>query len=476
MKHYRFAFYISEKVRTHQFGEMLKSGAAVHGDVVDLIPQEGFTEPLLEYDGIGNLGLARAAKRLTDAYKKAGKHFLFFDKGYFQRKTYWRVSVDAWQPLAYFQRYMHPDDRMLIIGPKTLHKRKKWDADKSIVFAGACQNYTNFCELGNVNDYNAMVLKAIRANTKRHIVYRPNPSWYTKHQDEFRPIHKQIPDVELSTPETPFSDELERCHLLVTHGTSAAVAALSSAVPNMVIGGGICKPLAMGFDQLDQIEEASVPKDEIRRQFFADLAYCQWSSKELINGRAWAEIRSVLSYLTPTNREPISQADIIRQYKLMHQHPGYFRGLTMTRYASQIKELIDKTNTETLLDYGSGKGEPHTNRQLSWDVGVTCYDPAVPDYDTLPSGKFDGVICCDVMEHIPEEAVPATLRQILGYAKKFAFFSIGTKPATKSLPDGRNCHITVKPEAWWQSQVRAAAVDLGKSDLPISITTQSGDK
>jgi hypothetical protein len=39
-----------------------------------------------------------------------------------------------------------------------------------------------------------------------------------------------------------------------------------------------------------------------------------------------------------------------------------------------------------------------------WGVeSIRCYDPGYPPFSTLPEGRFDGVICTDVLEHCPEE-------------------------------------------------------------------------
>ena len=465
MSTYHFAFYISEKERSARWAGFLVAGAKVHGDVVEVIPQTVFKEPIAGIDGAMNLGLARAAKRIGEAYLAAGKHFVFFDKGYLGRGKYWRVSVDEWQPLRYFQRFMRPGDRRAVVGPRALGERRGPNPERVIVLAGACQNYSNYCNLGNVNDYNERVLAELREHTDRTIVYRPNPSWFTKHNDEFRPVHETIPNGELSTPDVPFDTELERCHLLVTHGSSASVAALMRGIPVMVLGGGICRPLALTETGFPQIEEPHWPRDELREQFFRDLAYCQWTSEEYQSGKAWEELRLVFAALA-ADKSPPPLSSVIKQYQLMHQHPNYFRGFTTLKYVDEIGALVRRTGAKSVLDYGSGKGEqyqlPHRVQNI-WNVNVTCYDPAVEVHAKLPNGLFDGVICCDVMEHIPEEAVPETLCKILSYADKFVFFSISTDPATKTLPDGHNCHLTVRPKAWWGRQIAAATVKVAPS-------------
>src|SRR5688500_1771226 len=102
MKHYRFAFYVSEKLRAEKWATCVASGAKKHGDEIIIVPNfndKGDYVPLDDVDGACVAGLSRASKRVFNDYLKRGQHVVFFDKGYTNRdKSYWRVSVDAWQP------------------------------------------------------------------------------------------------------------------------------------------------------------------------------------------------------------------------------------------------------------------------------------------------------------------------------------------------------------------------------------------
>jgi hypothetical protein len=156
----------------------------------------------------------------------------------------------------------------------------------------------------------------------------------------------------------------------------------------------------------------------------------------------------------------------------MHEHPKFFRGREAQKHFSKIGRLVLIHGARSILDYGCGKGqqyEPPISLQEAWGVEVACYDPGVPRFEKIQDGMFDAVICCDVMEHIPEPHVGVILRDILSRARKFAFISIVTMPASKTLPDGRNCHLTVRPEAWWREQIQAARVAVGVAELQIEL-------
>lgn len=477
---YRFAFYHSSKIRTQMFGRMLAEGARRHGDTVDLILQENFQLDHLEkFDGGANLGMALACKRLMDAYRGAGRHFIYFDKGYFDRDKYWRLSIDGWQPLSYFQRFKRGPDRMKRLNIK-LGDRRKSTEGMNIVLAGACQNYHNFCDLPTVTEWCTDIARELGAHSSHPVVYRPNPSWAIRHEDEFAPIE----GTTLSPPQEPFAQTLARCHLLVTHGSSAALAALARGIPVFIVGDGICKPMSPSWPQWWQsdvitrctmLEHPHWPHMRLIEQFFQDVTYCQWTPEEYRSGVAWEEVRLALAYLRGKPGEDTPN-QIIRQYQIMHKSQKYFRGLSVMQYRDVIQSLIKSTKSRTLLDYGCGKGDQYLHPYKvneTWGVSIALYDPAIGPYAALPAGRFDGIICVDVMEHVPEAVVPDTLRQIIGLADKFVFFAIASAPANKSLPDGRNCHVTVRSEEWWRAQI--AAVVPKRSPVRVEVIVVGAD-
>ena len=142
-----------------------------------------------------------------------------------------------------------------------------------------------------------------------------------------------------------------------------------------------------------------------------------------------------------------------------------FHGMSLAAQASRIRSLIRRTGAQSILDYGSGKGQQYvagyvdipgygvkSNVQDYWDVDyVYCYDPGYPPYSKLPEGHFDGVIATDVLEHCPEEDLAWIVTEMFSFAEKFVFASIACFPARKRLPNGENAHCTVMPKQWWQT-------------------------
>ena len=148
-----------------------------------------------------------------------------------------------------------------------------------------------------------------------------------------------------------------------------------------------------------------------------------------------------------------------------------FPGKSLFPHIHRIRQLITSTRAANLLDYGCGKGfqydplgAPAHGLQAGdslmdfWDVdNIHLYDPCHPPFDTLPTGRFDGVISTDVLEHCPEEDLPWILDEIFAFAKKFVFANVACFPARRRLPDGENAHCTIQGVEWWQQCLGAAA-------------------
>jgi len=141
-----------------------------------------------------------------------------------------------------------------------------------------------------------------------------------------------------------------------------------------------------------------------------------------------------------------------------------FDGRSLHGQIRRVKQLIKKTGAETVLDYGSGKGQQYDPKPIKikdegewdgvldyWGVDeVVCFDPAYPPYSTPPSEQFDGVVSTDVLEHCPEDDIPWIVEEMFSFARRFVFATIACYPARKRLPSGENAHITLKDAQWWR--------------------------
>lgn len=151
------------------------------------------------------------------------------------------------------------------------------------------------------------------------------------------------------------------------------------------------------------------------------------------------------------------------QNKQLHSdRPDY--GSYGSKWAETIWSLCHRYEISSVVDYGSGKCSLHKSllqdeqkyrfkyhfccKEHQWLTAWVNYDPAVPELDSPPPAS-DLVVCSDVLEHIEPECLEEVLDDIKRASRKAVFLVIATRPAKKTLPDGRNAHLIQRPIAWW---------------------------
>ncbi len=131
----------------------------------------------------------------------------------------------------------------------------------------------------------------------------------------------------------------------------------------------------------------------------------------------------------------------------MHEDPAF--GAGAHAHAPMVAELCRVNKLSSVLDYGCGKGTlKPALAELAPDVMVTEYDPAVPGKDQEPASA-DLVVSLDVFEHIEPDSLESVLGHIAAKADKALLALISLQEARRVLPDGRNAHLIVESESWW---------------------------
>ena len=131
------------------------------------------------------------------------------------------------------------------------------------------------------------------------------------------------------------------------------------------------------------------------------------------------------------------------QNRQLHENPA--NGISGAKWAGLVKATYDEHGCTSALDYGCGK---QTLGQALPHMMIRGYDPCIEGLDEMPV-PADLVICGDVMEHVEEGHVDAVLDHLQELAKKVVILVISTRLAKKTLPDGRNAHITIHDGNWW---------------------------
>lgn len=139
------------------------------------------------------------------------------------------------------------------------------------------------------------------------------------------------------------------------------------------------------------------------------------------------------------------------QNRILHlTRPTY--GGNGQRYLPDIeKAVIRHGPIFEALDYGCGKGtlKPAFEKRFPF-IAFRNYDPVTFPGDPIPA---DLVICTDVLEHVEPECLDLVLDHISLLARRAVFATIATRPANKTLPDGRNAHLIQESSGWWRKKV-----------------------
>lgn len=151
------------------------------------------------------------------------------------------------------------------------------------------------------------------------------------------------------------------------------------------------------------------------------------------------------------------------------------------RWAKPVAVTMIKHGLNSVIDYGCGKGtlflslRPILAGNQHPIAAMYLYDPAVTGLMTVPPPAHL-VVCTDVLEHIEPEFLDAVLAHMASLATARAFCVIATRPAKKTLPDGRNAHLIVESPSWWLGKLQehfklaSSTYDAAKDELVVELT------
>lgn len=216
--------------------------------------------PRLPHDIIPIVGCTPYLKPYIDEWRATGRKFIYWDRGYFRRVFatwlprgenggYYRWTVNAFQMTN--MRDV-PDDRWRAANIEL----KPWKkGGRKIVIASTLSDYWQLHGCPNWVQETAAYLRTI---TDRPVVIRDKDS------------------------KTPLQDELADAHVLVAHGSIAAVEAVIMGCPVCVHPS--CAASIVGITDLSQIENPIYPD---RQPWLNSIAYSQFNEQELVDGTLW---------------------------------------------------------------------------------------------------------------------------------------------------------------------------------------------
>jgi len=158
-----------------------------------------------------------------------------------------------------------------------------------------------------------------------------------------------------------------------------------------------------------------------------------------------------------------------QKYEQVWDTEGYktSSGDRVMRREAQVRAHLRACGVNQVVSLGMGSGRLETALSdefvfVGVDIASNCRSPDCPVplvvaglWEDLDIGTYDAVICTDVLEHIPEEFLPAVIANIERLAPH-GYLAISLRESAKRFP--WPLHLTVKPVEWWNEIIPFAEV------------------
>ena len=170
--------------------------------------------------------------------------------------------------------------------------------------------------------------------------------------------------------------------------------------------------------------------------------------------------------------------EYIERNKLLAEEKA-FSGKALLEWHKGIvyRSMIEHFSPTQWLDYGCGPAYAYREGgELTGIVKYTrskqpvLYDPCHPPYDTFPMIKsIPGVICVDVLEHIPDSDIKETLNYLFNVCTQWMFLFISTKRGARNFPNTHeSTHCTLKTRQEWVDIIEQ---HVGDKEISVVLST-----
>lgn len=205
---------------------------------------------------------------MREAHRRWPEIVLFCDVGFWSRDDYMKLALgDRWSPLVDRD---YDDSRLRRHGVTIMPSR---EPGKRVLVCGMSEKAAGTWNLKAQEWEQMAVRRLLKAGAM--VLYRPKPTWSGKH-----PIpgagYDLVPTIEQT---------LRKVDAVVSHHSNAAIDALAAGLP-IYVETGIAR--ALSVPTIEDAIGAQAPDYERRAWFLRQVAFHQWSMKELASG-AWLE-------------------------------------------------------------------------------------------------------------------------------------------------------------------------------------------
>lgn len=190
---------------------------------------------------------------------------LIMEVGYFgSRLDYVSLGLNGLNGRANFKNANSPPDRWEKHGVKV----KPWKKDGDyILLTGQVPGDASVSGRDLYREYQ-QIISDIKAITDKPVVFRRHPLDNATMIDDVDEVHGEL------------TDNLKNAYCVVTINSNSAVDAVLNGVPCICLdGGAMAWPVTQ--HELKDIERLEYPD---RKQWLNDLAFCQWTHKEIETG------------------------------------------------------------------------------------------------------------------------------------------------------------------------------------------------
>ena len=227
-------------------------------------------------------------RRIIETQLSMGKRIIIMERGYINRCDYHSVGWNGLNGNADFCNKNMPNDRLSALNVGLMPWRR---SGEHILLCGQVPWDSQLQHLSpnrkkgrGYIDWCISTIKSIRSYSGRKIIFRMHPDIANTHLEMFSFIH-DFKNIEFSTNEN-IADDFENCHAMVCYNSNSAVDAAIMGIP-IFTSDESSVAWEVSNRRIKRIEN---PLTRPREQWLQNLAYAQWSLKEISQGYPWLHL------------------------------------------------------------------------------------------------------------------------------------------------------------------------------------------